>query len=80
MNETTPDTVMPLTEIEERFDGEWILVEAPELDRSNEVVKGKVLFHSKNRDEVDAVAMRLRPKRSAFLYTGPIPKNIFINL
>ena len=52
----------------------------PELDRSNEVVKGKVLFHSKNRDEVDAIAMRLRLKRSAFLYTGPTPENIFINL
>lgn len=80
MNETTPDTVMTLTEIEERFNDEWILVGDPELDRSNEVVKGKVLFHSKNRDEVDAIAMRLRLKRSAFLYTGPTPENIFINL
>jgi len=71
---------MTLTEIEEQYDNEWILVEDPELDRSNAVVKGRVLFHSKNRDEVDAVAMRLRPKHSALLYTGPMPDNIFVNL
>jgi len=80
MNETTIDDTMTLSEIEKHFDGEWILVEDPELDRNNEVIRGKVLCHSKNRDEVDAVAMRLRPKRSAFLYTGSVPNNIFINL
>jgi hypothetical protein len=72
--------IMTLAEIEKQFDGEWVLVEDPEIDQDNEVVRGKVLFHSKNRDEVDQVAMRLRPKRSAFLYTGPAPDNIFINL
>ena len=71
---------MTLAEIEKQFDNEWILVQDPVLDRSNAVVKGKVLFHSKNRDEVDAAAMRLRPKHSALLYAGPTPDNIFINL
>ena len=80
MSATTTENVMTLAEIEKTFDNEYVLVEDPELDRSNEVIRGKVLFHSKNRDEVDAAAMRLRPKHSAFLFTGPVPDNIFINL
>ena len=80
MTAAATDKIMTLTEIEERFHSEWILVEDPELDPSNNVVKGRVLFHSKDRDEVDAIAMRLRPKHSAFLYTGPTPDNVLINL
>ena len=80
MSETITDETMTLTEIEERFDNEWVLVENPEYDQNNEVVRGKVLFHSKNRDEMYAKAMELRPKRSASLYTGPVPDEIFINL
>ena len=80
MNETMTDETMTVTEIEERFDNEWVLVEDPEFDRNNAVVRGKVLFHSKNRDEMYAKAMELRPKRSASLYTGPVPDEVFINL
>lgn len=80
MNETMPHKIMTQAEIEAEYENEWVLVEDPELDRSNEVIKGKVLFHSKNRDEVYQKAIELRPKRSAFLYTGPIPDNIFVNL
>jgi hypothetical protein len=80
MNETMTNEMMTLEEIEERFDDEWVLVEDPEFDHNNEVVRGKVLFHSKNRDEMYAKAMELRPKRSASLYTGPVPDEIFINL
>lgn len=74
------ETMMTLSEIEEQFDNEWILVEDPELDRDNAVVKGKVLFHSKSRDDVYNKALELRPKHSTFLYTGPIPNDIFVNL
>ena len=80
MNEAVTNKLMTLTEIEKQFDNEWILVEDPEFDQNNEVVRGKVLFHSKSRDDMYAKAMELRPKRSASLYTGPIPEDIFINL
>ena len=80
MNETAPNQVMTVAEIEEQFNNEWILVEDPTLDEDRQVVGGKVLWHSKSRDEMYAKALALRPKRSATLYTGAIPDNIFINL
>ncbi|MGB7590430.1 MAG: hypothetical protein WBO19_04225 [Terriglobia bacterium] len=66
--------VMSLVEIHEKFDSEWILVEDPETTESLEVKKGRVLWHSKDRDEVYRKARELAPRSSAILYTGTIPK------
>ena len=72
--------VMTMTEIETQFDNEWILVEAPVFDSDGEVVRGKVLWHSKDRDEVYRRDLEMRPRNAAYLYTGPTPENILINL
>jgi len=45
-----------------------------------EVQSGKVLSHSKDRDEVYREAVRLRPKRFAMLYTGTLPRDTAIVL
>ncbi len=79
MNETMSHEIMTLAEIENRFDGEFILLEDPYEDEFKRVAGGKLLFHSKNRDEVYQEALRLRPKHSAFLYLGPMPDDIWIN-
>jgi hypothetical protein len=72
--------VLTLAEIEARFQSEWVLVEDPETDESLQVKSGKVLWHSKDRDEVYRKALELRPKRSAFLYTGSVPEEVVIVL
>jgi len=66
--------VMSFVEIQQKFDSEWVLVEDPETTESLEVTKGKVLWHSKNRDEVYRKARELSPQSSAILYTGTIPE------
>ncbi len=72
--------VLTIAEIKSRFDGEWILVEDPELDDDLEVLRGHVVWHSKDRDEVYQKAIELRPKHSAFLYTGRMPEGTAIVL
>lgn len=72
--------IMTLSEIEDQFISEWILVEDPTTNDSLEVLKGKVTFHSKDRDEVYRKAIELRPKDFAILYTGSIPENTAIIL
>lgn len=74
------DKVLTIAEIEAFFDSEWVLVEDPETDEHQEVHRGKVRYHSKDRDEVYREAVRLRPKRFAMLYTGKIPKDTAIVL
>ena len=67
-------------EIESQFDSEWILVDEPETNEQLEVLKGKVVHHSKDRDEVYRKAVALRPKRCAILYTGEIPEDAVVVL
>ena len=74
------DKVMTIAEIESQFPAEWILVEDPETDGTLDVLRGKVCYHSKDRDEVYREAVRLRPKRFAMLYTGKLPKDTAIIL
>ncbi len=58
---------LTLAEIEAQFVSEWVLVEDPQTNDALEVQSGKVLYHSKDRDEVYREAVRLRPKRFAML-------------
>ena len=74
------ERVMTIGEIESQFDSEWILVDEPETNEQLEVLKGKVVHHSKDRDEVYRKAVALRPKRCAILYTGEIPEDAVVVL
>ena len=69
------DEVLTSAEIEARFDAECVLVEDPETDEMLRVRRGRVLWHSKDRDEVYRKAVKLRPGRFAILYTGRIPED-----
>ena len=71
---------MTLAEIKERFDSEWILIEDPEVDEHFQVLRGKVVHHSKDRDEVYRKLAELRLPSSATLYTGTMPENTAVVL
>jgi hypothetical protein len=72
--------VLTTADIEAQFQSEWVLLEDPQTNESLEVQSGKVVCHSKDRDEVYRRAVTLRPKRFAVLYTGTIPKDVAIVL
>ena len=72
--------VLTIGEIEAQFKAEWVLVEDPQTNEALEVQRGKVRWHSKDRDEVYRKAVELRPKRFAVLYTGQMPEGTAIVL
>ena len=74
------EEVLTIAQIEARLDSEWILVGDPQTNEALEVQSGKVLWHSKDREEVYRKAAELRPKRSAMLYTGKMPKDTAVVL
>ncbi len=74
------DDILTIAQIEAQFASEWVLVEAPQTNDSLEVQSGKVLCHSKDREEVYRQAVVLRPKQFAILYTGEIPEDTAILL
>ncbi len=75
MNET-----ISLSEIQTKYDMEWILLEDPVTDKLFNIKYGKVLWHSKDRDEVYRKARELKPKHSAVLRIGKLPHDAVIVL
>jgi hypothetical protein len=61
--------LLSISQIQTQFPSEWVLLEDPETNNALELQSGRVLAHSKDRDEVYRLAVKLRPKRSAILYT-----------
>lgn len=69
---------MTIGEMKASFDSEWVLVGDPVTDDAHNVLRGKVLHHSKDRDEVYRKGLELRRKRVAFLYLGRPPQGTAI--
>jgi hypothetical protein len=57
--------VMTMEEIEARFPEEWLLIDQPEMDERDQLKRGRVVFHSPDRDEVYRKALEL-----------PVPRDI----
>jgi hypothetical protein len=72
------NTILTVTQIESQFNAEWVLLVDPETDASLQIQSGKVVWHSKDRDEVHQKAIELHPKRFAVLYTGQISEDAAI--
>ena len=72
--------ILTIESIKQQFESEWILIDDPQTNDSLEVLSGKVLHHSKDRDEVYRKAVALRPRRSAVIYTGEIPEDTAVVL
>ena len=70
--------LLSFDEIEKRYDSEWVLIGDPETDEKLNILRGRVLCHSPDRDEVDRKDKELRPRSAAILYIGsPPPDMIF---
>lgn len=69
--------IMTMSEINERFPSEWVLIVEPQTSENSEVLSGTVAYHSKDRDEVDRKAMEVPiPRHIAIFYTGPFPDDM----
>ena len=64
---------LTMEEIRSRYDGEWVIIDEPELDEHLQVLQGAVVFHSPDRLEVDRKSVELMLKHSAVLHIGKVP-------
>jgi len=74
------EELMAMADIQARFDSEWVLLEDPQTADSLEVIGGKVLWHSRDRDEVYRKAQELAPRHSAIVYTGSLSDEVVVIL
>jgi hypothetical protein len=73
-------TLLTTQEIKNHYKSEWVLLESPETTATFEIVRGRVVFHSKDRDEVYRKLLEINPDSSAILYTGKLPQDTAIIL
>jgi len=72
--------IMTYAEISRDFDSEWVLIEDPTTGPDLNVQTGRLLWHSKSRDEVYRKARELHPRHSAVLYVGKMPADVAVVL
>ncbi len=63
-----------IDEIKKKFKDEWVLVEVLEEDELNQPTKGRVIAHSRNRDEVYDALKGTKGKHTYQFWTGKIPE------
>ncbi len=68
--------MLTIEEIEFQFPSEWVLIGEPRTDSNQKLLAGQVLFHSRDRDEVDRRLLELRPPGFAFRYTGDLSEHM----
>ena len=78
--QTEIDPIMSLEEIFSLYPDEWVLIVNPELDEEFSVIRGEVLAHATERDEIYSKLSLRNGKSVAIDYTGSIPDNIAVML
>ncbi|MCC3412459.1 MULTISPECIES: hypothetical protein [unclassified Microcoleus] len=80
---STPVKTSPILTLEEIFSlypDEWVLIVNPELDEELSVIRGEVLAHAIERDEIHSKLSLRNGKSVAIEYTGLIPDNLVMIL
>ncbi|MEG4106343.1 hypothetical protein [Microcoleus sp. S13_C5] len=72
--------IMSLEKIFSLYPDEWVLIVNPELDEELNVIRGEVLAHATERDEIYSKLSLRNGKSVAIEYTGSIPDNIAVML
>lgn len=66
--------ILTAAEIRDRYPREWVLIADTESDDLWNVIRGEVLAHSPQREEIDRALTKFQDVRSISIeYTGPIP-------
>jgi hypothetical protein len=67
------EEIATVEEIEKKYKDEWVIIEVLEVNELEEPIKGKLIAHSKSRDEIYDL---LKDKTGDFsvFFTGEIPK------
>jgi hypothetical protein len=68
--------VLTMEQIKAKYAPDWVLIGEPETDESLEVLSGRVLFHSPDRDAVYHKAIELQLPYCAFRYLGSWPADM----
>ena len=70
--------VQEIAKLKRRYPKEWLLLTNVVADELTRPVKGKLVAHSKNRDDIYDRLARIRAKSVSIEYTGKVPKDLIV--
>ncbi len=68
--------LMTFEEIQQNYHGEWVLIAYSSTDENSPVIKGKVLAHSLNKEEIYQALESAKEENLAIEYLGPVPEDL----
>lgn len=68
--------ILSLEQIYQQYPDQWVLIVEPELDENLNVIRGYVLAHSPDQDEIYSQLSSTKNISAAIEYTGQVPENI----
>ena len=72
--------VFTMKELEARYSGEWVLLVNPKHNELMERLRGELVFHNKDRDEVYKEAHNRKDAHTAIFYVGKLPEDLVVVL
>lgn len=67
-------------DIEKKYHDQWVLIANPVYDKTNRIKKGRLLFHSEDRDKIDKVMLESKEDNIAIRYLGTLDKDVSVIL
>jgi hypothetical protein len=67
-------------ELEARYSGEWVLLVNPVHSELMEPIRGELIFHNKDRNEVHKEAHKRKDAHTAIFYVGKRPEHLVVVL
>lgn len=72
--------LLNFTTIKQKYHDQWVLIMDPVYDKRNRIKKGKVVFHSENRERVDKAMLETKENNIAIRYLGTLDKDLSVIL
>ncbi len=72
------ERVQTISVLKRRYPKEWLLLTHVTADQLTRPVKGKLVAHSKNRDEIYDRLADIKSKEVCITYTGKIPEKLVV--
>lgn len=79
-NKNAVNKILTMEKIRAQYAGNYVLIEFVELDEDMQIVRGKVIAHSANGNEIfqEFIKHRSRNAPVALEYLGPLPDEIVV--
>ena len=68
--------IMTFTEIKRNYNGEWVLIAYSKTNEDLQIIEGKVIAHSANKEDIYQALKSTPEQPLAIEYMGEVPEDI----